>query len=31
LRLEEIPRSDLFHVPRKEKGKAGELFVLEAR
>jgi hypothetical protein len=30
LGLEEIPRSDWFHVPRSEKGKSGELFVLQA-
>ncbi len=30
LTLEEIPRGDLFHVPRSEKGRDGELFLLEA-
>ena len=30
LDLEEIPRSDWFHVPRSEKGKNGELFLLKA-
>ncbi len=30
LALEEIPRGDLFHVPREEKGREGELFWLVA-
>jgi hypothetical protein len=30
LDLEEIPRGDLFHVPRSEKGEQGSLFLLEA-